>query len=89
VVFFARVVPFARSVVSIPAGTMKMPAVRFTALTALGSLAWNTLLIGAGVVLGANWQRVEAWIGSYSEVVLVVAAVGVAILLVLHHLRKS
>jgi membrane protein DedA with SNARE-associated domain len=89
VVLFARVVPFARSVVSIPAGTMKMPAVRFTALTALGSLAWNTLLIGAGVVLGANWQRVEAWIGSYSEVVLVVAAVGVAILLVLHHLRKS
>jgi membrane protein DedA with SNARE-associated domain len=89
VVLFARVVPFARSVVSIPAGTMKMPAVRFTALTALGSLAWNTLLIGAGVVLGANWQRVEAWIGSYSDVVLVVAAVGVAILLVLHHLRKS
>jgi membrane protein DedA with SNARE-associated domain len=89
VVLFARVVPFARSVVSIPAGTMKMPAVRFTALTALGSRAWNTLLIGAGVVLGANWQRVEAWIGSYSDVVLVVAAVGVAILLVLHHLRKS
>jgi membrane protein DedA with SNARE-associated domain len=89
VVLFARVVPFARSVVSIPAGTMKMPAVRFTALTALGSLAWNTLLIGAGVVLGANWQRVEAWIGSYSDVVLVVAAVGVAILLVLHQLRKS
>jgi membrane protein DedA with SNARE-associated domain len=89
VVLFARVVPFARSVVSIPAGTMKMPAVRFTALTALGSLAWNTLLIGAGVVLGANWQRVEAWIGSYSDVVLVVAAVGVAILLVFHQLRKS
>lgn len=89
VVLFARVVPFARSVVSIPAGTMKMPAGRFTALTALGSLAWNTLLIGAGVVLGANWQRVEAWIGSYSNLVLVVAAVGVAILLVLHQLRKS
>jgi membrane protein DedA with SNARE-associated domain len=89
VVLFARVVPFARSVVSIPAGTMKMPAFRFTALTALGSLAWNTLLIGAGVVLGANWQRVEAWIGSYSNLVLVVAAVGVAILLVLHQLRKG
>ncbi len=89
VVLFARVVPFARSVVSIPAGTMKMPAGRFTALTALGSLAWNTLLIGAGVVLGANWQRVEAWIGSYSNLVLVVAALGVAILLVLHQLRKS
>jgi membrane protein DedA with SNARE-associated domain len=89
VVLFARVVPFARSVVSIPAGTMKMPAIRFTAMTALGSLAWNTLLIGAGVILGANWQRVEVWIGSYSNVVLAGAAVAVAALLVLRQLRKS
>lgn len=89
VVLFARVVPFARSVVSIPAGTMKMPAIRFTVMTALGSFAWNTLLIGAGVILGANWQQVEAWIGSYSNVVLVVTAVAIAILLVLRQLRKS
>jgi membrane protein DedA with SNARE-associated domain len=89
VVLFARVVPLARSVVSIPAGTMKMPAVRFTVLTGLGSLAWNTLLIGAGVILGANWQRVEAWIGSYSNIVLGVAALAVATLLVARHLRKS
>lgn len=89
VVLFARVVPLARSVVSIPAGTMKMPAIRFTVLTALGSLAWNTLLIGAGVILGANWQVVETWVGSYSNVVLVVAALAVATLLVVHGLRKS
>ena len=89
VVLFARVVPLARSVVSIPAGTMKMPVGRFTTLTALGSLTWNSLLIGAGVILGANWQRVEAWIGSYSNVVLAVAALAVATLLVLRHLRKS
>jgi membrane protein DedA with SNARE-associated domain len=89
VVLFARVVPLARSVVSIPAGTMKMPAGRFTVLTGLGSLAWNTLLIGAGVILGANWQRVEAWIGSYSNVVLGAAALAVATLLVARHLRKS
>lgn len=87
VVLFARVVPFARSVVSIPAGATKMPAVRFTAMTALGSLAWNTLLIGAGVILGANWQRVEAWIGSYSTAVLITTAVAVAILLITRHLR--
>jgi membrane protein DedA with SNARE-associated domain len=89
VVLFARVVPFARSVVSIPAGTMKMPVIRFTTMTALGSLAWNTLLIGAGVILGANWQRVDVWIGSYSNVVLVGAAVAVAVLLALRQLRKS
>lgn len=88
VVLFARVVPFARSVVSIPAGTMKMPVVRFAALTALGSLVWNSLLIGAGVILGANWQRVEAWIGSYSNAILVATALTVAVALALRHSRK-
>ena len=89
VVLFARVVPLARSVVSIPAGTMKMPLLRFTVLTTVGSGAWNTLLIGAGVILGANWQRVEAWIGSYSNAVLIAVAVAVATLLILHHRRHK
>ncbi len=89
VVLFARVVPLARSVVSIPAGTMKMPLLRFTVLTAVGSGAWNTLLIGAGVILGANWQRVETWIGSYSNAVLISAALIVAAILVLRHRRKT
>jgi membrane protein DedA with SNARE-associated domain len=89
VVLFARVVPVARSIVSIPAGTTKMPLVRFTVLTALGSCAWNALLIGAGVILGANWQRVEHWVGSYSNVALAVAVAAVAALLALRHLRNG
>lgn len=88
VVLFARVVPFARSIVSIPAGTMNMPVVRFVALTAIGSCAWNALLIGAGVILGANWQRVETWVGSYSNTVLIVVAAAVAIVLLLRQLRR-
>jgi membrane protein DedA with SNARE-associated domain len=52
VVLGARVVPFARSVVSIPAGTSRMPLLRFTVLTAFGSAVWNTVLIGAGYALG-------------------------------------
>ena len=78
VVLFARVVPFARSIVSIPAGTMNMPVGRFVALTAIGSFAWNALLIGAGMMLGANWQRVETWVGSYSNTVLIVVVAAAA-----------
>jgi len=80
-VIFARLVPLARSVVSIPTGTMKMSPVRFMVLTALGSGVRNRLLIGAGVVLGANWQRVEGWIGSYSNAVLIAAVVVAAVFL--------
>ena len=88
-VLFARVVPLARSIVSIPAGTAKMPLLRFVVLTSVGSAAWNALLIGAGVILGANWEIVQNWIGSYSNVVLVLAAVGAASYLLFRHFRRS
>lgn len=89
VVLFARVIPVARSIVSIPAGTMQMPLLRFVLLTTLGSAVWNGLLIGAGVVLGANWQAVQHWIGSYSNVVIVIGAAGVALFLVLRYIRRG
>ena len=88
VVLGARVVPVARSIVSIPAGTAKMPLPRFIVLTTIGSAVWNGILIGAGVVLGANWDRVGGWVGSYSNVVLVVAAVAVALFLVWRHFGR-
>ena len=89
VVLGARVVPFARSIVSIPAGTMKMPLLRFTLLTTLGSSVWNALLIGAGVALGANWGLISGWIGSYSDAVLILLAGAAALFLVLRHRRRK
>lgn len=74
VVLFGRMVPGIRSVVSIPAGMLGMPLPRFVLLTALGSAAWNALLLGAGWYLGSNWQRVSGLVGSASTVVLVLAA---------------
>ncbi len=75
-------VPLARSVVSIPAGVCRMPLGRFALLTAIGSAAWDALLIGAGWLLGENWERVSRLVGSVSDVVLVVVlvvAVGLAL----------
>ena len=89
VVLFARVVPVARSIVSIPAGTMEMPLLRFVVLTTLGSAVWNSVLIGAGVALGANWHAVSGWMGSYSDVVLVVATLAVALFLLMRHFRRD
>ena len=88
VVLGARVVPVARSIVSIPAGTAKMPLPRFVVLTTIGSAVWNGILIGAGVALGANWDRVSHWVGSYSNVVLVVLAALVVAFFGYRYLRK-
>ncbi len=88
VVLFARIVPVARSIISIPAGTAKMSLARFVVLTTIGSALWNALLIGAGVILGANWALVQDWVSSYSNAVLVVATVAVAVFLFLYPFRR-
>jgi membrane protein DedA with SNARE-associated domain len=89
VVLVARLVPGARSVVSIPAGTMQMPVWRFVALTTLGSLVWNAVLIGAGWALGDNWDAISGWVGGASKVVLVAAVAGIAGLLVARRVRRG
>lgn len=70
----ARVVPFARSVVSIPAGLVRMPVWLFTVLTAIGSLVWNIAVIGAGWALGDSWQRAAEAVGLAGVVAATLAA---------------
>lgn len=78
VVFWCRMIPLARSVVSVPAGAAEMPLLKFTVLTTLGTLAWNALLIGAGYALGSQWERVSEAASAYSSIALVVMAVAAA-----------
>jgi membrane protein DedA with SNARE-associated domain len=56
-VLIGRVTPVARSFVSIPAGIFRMPFVRYTVLTAIGSAAWCFAFAGAGWGLGRSWER--------------------------------
>ena len=89
-VLFGRLVPGARSIVSIPAGASEMPVGRFVLLTALGSTAWNAALIGAGWTLGSNWERVEAYVGPAGSVVLGLCAVASVVgVLVLRRRRRA
>ncbi|MFC9387436.1 DedA family protein [Streptomyces venezuelae] len=75
-VFLGRMVPVFRSLISVPAGVERMPMPRFIMLTTLGSLVWNSVLVGAGYALGDRWDVVESYVGVLSKVV--VALVGVA-----------
>jgi membrane protein DedA with SNARE-associated domain len=77
-VFFGRMVPLFRSLISLPAGVERMPMRQFLSLTALGSLIWNTGFIVAGYQLGANWQDVEVYAGILQKVVIVVVALALA-----------
>jgi membrane protein DedA with SNARE-associated domain len=78
-VFLGRLVPGVRSLVSIPAGVDRMPLATFCVYTTAGSLAWNAALILAGYELGAQWHRVEGYVGPVSNVVYVLLAVVVVV----------
>jgi len=87
VVLLARFVPFLRSVVSIPAGVVGMPVVKFLTLTAIGSGLWNAVFVALGWLLGEQWDSVQNWLGPVSYVVLGLLAVGL-IWLVVRKLRN-
>lgn len=75
-VLLARMVPLARTIVSIPAGILEMSIVRFTIFTAIGSTAWCLLVIGGGWMLGDRYEDV---LGGFSIVGMTVAMVVVAV----------
>lgn len=76
-VFFGRMIPVFRSLISVPAGVNKMRMPGFMILTLCGSALWNTVLVLAGYFLGEQWYRVESSVGilQYVVLALVVAAV--------------
>ncbi|MFB7875019.1 DedA family protein [Nocardia sp. NPDC056064] len=82
-VFFGRMIPIFRSLISIPAGVERMPLGRFTLLTTAGSLLWNTVFVLAGYFLGENWHRVEDYAGVLQKLVIVGVLAGVSVWLVL------
>ncbi|MFF8292470.1 DedA family protein [Streptomyces sp. NPDC016309] len=88
-VFFGRMVPVFRSLISVPAGIERMPLPVFLGLTTLGSAIWNSVFVLAGFALGDNWEQVGHYVSLYSKVVLVVAAGAVVAFVAVRLLRPG
>ncbi|MGW8060781.1 DedA family protein [Streptomyces ziwulingensis] len=78
-VFFGRMIPVFRSLISVPAGVERMRLPVFLALTTLGSAIWNTVFVLAGYTLGDNWSRVSGIASTYSKVILAIAALALLV----------
>ncbi|GHB34775.1 hypothetical protein GCM10010377_27340 [Streptomyces viridiviolaceus] len=88
-VFFGRMIPVFRSLISVPAGVERMRLPVFTALTTAGSAVWNTGFVLAGYVLGDNWSQVSNVVSVYSKVVLAAAVLAVAVFVLVRLLRPG
>ncbi len=87
-VFFARLLPVVRTFISLPAGVARMPLLRFSVLTVLGTLPWCIMLVAIGDVAGHNWESWHRRFG-YLDYVVVAAAVAVVAWLVLRQRREA
>ena len=75
--FLGRLTPVVRSFVSIPAGVMEVPFVRYTLLTLAGSAIWCFAFAGIGYAVGESWEDFHHAF-RYVEYV-VAAAIGVTV----------
>jgi membrane protein DedA with SNARE-associated domain len=75
-VFVARFIPGIRSVISIPAGLLRMKLKPFVILTFAGSLIWSAVLIYVGYSAGPLWQSALDSLSLFAgQAALVVVAV--------------
>jgi membrane protein DedA with SNARE-associated domain len=71
VIFISRLLPFVRTVISLPAGVAKMDLKKFIVYTVVGSIPWCFALTYLGVLFGSNWKNVYK-MGHYIDAVVVV-----------------
>ncbi len=74
-VFFGRMVPIFRSLISLPAGVEKMNFGIFFLLTTIGSFIWNSIFVGAGYTLGENWHVIEPYADWFQRLVILAVLV--------------
>jgi membrane protein DedA with SNARE-associated domain len=87
IVLLGRCVPGMRSLVSLPAGLLRMPRLQYLGLTLLGSAIWNAVLVTIGYLLGSQWERVADVIGPISKPLVAIVVVGVGGWLLSHGIR--
>ena len=76
-VFFGRLLPVVRTLISLPAGMSEMGIYKFTLLTLAGSLPWNFALVLVGYKAGENWDLLHAYFKKFDLVIVVLIAFGI------------
>ena len=51
-IFLSKLIPMVRTLISIPAGVLKIDFMKYTISSALGVFLWNLIFVGAGYILG-------------------------------------
>jgi len=81
-VFFGRLIPGVRSLISLPAGSTRMPLHTFSIFTIAGTAVWNALLIGLGAALGSQYEVIDRYSSILDAIIIGLVVVGIALLVI-------
>ena len=84
IVFFGRMIPAVRSLISIPAGMSNMPFRKFMAYSATGTIIWTTFLAYIGYHFGENPALMSAITQRIGYIIL-----AFTMIYILYHLMKK
>ena len=88
-VFFGRLVPGVRTLISLPAGLNEMALVPFLIYSTIGTTLWVSFLTIAGYKLGANYELVDEYLGPVSKIVFVLLIVAFGIWIVMKKQKEK
>ena len=81
-VFWGRLVPGIRTLISVPAGVELMPITPFLIWTTAGSLIWTLFLTITGFYLGDNYANIEKWMSPFSSIFKTIIILIISLLLI-------
>jgi membrane protein DedA with SNARE-associated domain len=87
-IFFGRLIPGVRSLISLPAGAQRMPLVTFSLFTIAGSALWNGALIGLGMALGTQYTLVDQY-SHYLDIAIIAVVIGLIVMLIVRKVKRS
>ena len=88
-VMLGRVIPLIRTIISIPAGLVKMPIGEYILFSSLGIGIWNGILISMGVIFAGNIGKITALIKNYSVIMFVLIIILIALIMLKNKSRKQ
>ncbi|MGL6106397.1 DedA family protein [Romboutsia sp.] len=76
-VMLSRIVPLARTFISIIAGVAKMNVYSFVMYSTIGIAIWNTILVLMGYIVGENIHLISSLLTEYSIAVVIILIIGI------------
>lgn len=88
VAFWTRILPIVRTFISFPAGAARVPFLRFSIYTFLGSFLWSLLLTWIGMKLGEHWESIRTYARGF-DLIILAALILLFLIWLRSHLKSS